>query len=72
MLRDLIELVEKEDSQAAFIFLDQEKAFDRVNHEFLIKTMETFGFGNDFIKWIKVLYSNASTKIKINGYLTEN
>ena len=32
MLRDLIDLVDKEESQAAFIFLDQEKAFDRVDH----------------------------------------
>ena len=72
MIRDLIDLVDKEDSQAAFIFLDQEKAFDRVDHGFLFKTMEAFGIGEDFIKWVKVLYSNASTKIKINGYLTEN
>ena len=35
MLRDLIDLANKEDIEAAFIFLDQEKAFDRVDHEFL-------------------------------------
>ena len=70
MLRDLIDLVDKEDSQAAFIFLDQEKAFDRVDHQFLFKTMEAFGIGEEFIAWIKVLYSNATTKIKINGYLS--
>ena len=35
MIRDLIEIANKEGDQAAFIFLDQEKAFDRVNHEFL-------------------------------------
>ena len=72
MIRDLIDLVDKEDTQAAFIFLDQEKAFDRVDHGFLFKTMETFGIGEEFIKWVKVLYSNASTKIKVNGHLTGN
>ena len=72
MLRDLIDLVDKEESQAAFLFLDQEKAFDRVNHAFLYKTMEAFGIGKEFINWIKVLYSNATTKIKINGYLSAN
>ena len=71
-LRDLIDLVDKEDDQAAFIFLDQEKAFNRVDHAFLYKIMEAFGIRPTFIKWVEVLYSNASTKIKINGYLSNS
>lgn len=71
MLRDLIDFVDKNDGEAAFIFLDQEKAFDRVDHDFLFKTMEAFGIGKGFIKWVQVLYCNASTQIKINGFLTE-
>ena len=39
LVRDLIDLANRDDDTAAFIFLDQEKAFDRVNHEFLFKTM---------------------------------
>ena len=70
MLRDLIDLTEKEDDEAAFLFIDQEKAFDSTDHDLLFMTMESFGFGDYFIKWIKVLYSNASTQIKINGFLT--
>ena len=71
LLRDLIDLANKEDIGGAFLFLDQEKAFDRVNHEFLFNTMETFGFGNQFINWVKIIYSNATTRIKINGHLTK-
>ena len=72
MIRDLIDLANSNDTEACFIFLDQEKAFDRVNHDFLYKCMRTFGIGDNFIHWIKVIYSNASTRIKINGFLTEN
>ena len=72
MLRDLIDLVDKEDTEAAFIFLDQEKAFDRVDHDFLYKTMEAFGIGPEFIGWVKRLYANASTKVRVNGHLTSN
>ena len=72
MIRDLIDLTNKEDSEAAFIFLDQEKAFDRVNHDFLFRIMEAFGIGQEFIHWIKKIYSNATTKIKINGHLSAN
>ena len=43
MLRDFIDLANQERLESAFIFLEQEKAFDRVNHDFLYKTMKAFG-----------------------------
>ena len=71
MIRDLIEIANKEDEQAAFIFLDQEKAFDRVNHEFLYKVMKAFGIGQEFIQWVSKIYSNASSVLNINGFLSK-
>ena len=71
MIRDLIEIANKEDEQAAFIFIDQEKAFDRVNHDFLFKTMRAFGIGDVFIQWIKNIYSNATSVLNINGFLSK-
>ncbi len=71
MIRDLIDIANKEDETAAFIFLDQEKAFDRVNHNFLFKVMRAFGFGEPFIQWINLLYSNASAILNINGFLSK-
>ena len=71
MIRDLIDIANMEDEPAAFIFLDQEKAFDRVNHEFLYKTMKAFGIGDVFIQWIKKIYSNATAVLNINGFLTK-
>ena len=62
MIRDLIDLANKEDDTAAFIFLDQEKAFDRVNHDFLFKTMQAFGIGPNFIKWIRTIYTGCFIK----------
>ena len=72
MLRDLIDLANDEDMEAAFLFLDQEKAFDRVDHEFLYQTLKTFGIGDNFITWLKQIYKNAVTRIKVNGFLTDN
>ena len=71
MLRDLIDLANNENSEAAFIFIDQKNAFDRVNHDILFKTMEAFGIGNGFIHWVRQIYANATTKIKINGHLSD-
>ena len=71
MIRDLIDLVNKENIPAAFIFLDQEKAFDRVHHDFLYKTLRAFGFGDTFIHWIHTLYKNASSILNINGFFSQ-
>ncbi|KAK3564452.1 hypothetical protein QTP86_022642 [Hemibagrus guttatus] len=43
--------------KTGLIFLDQEKAFDRVEHEYLWKVLETFRFNPGFIGMIKVLSS---------------
>ena len=71
LIRDLIDLSNQENLDAAFIFLDQEKAFDRVDHKFLYKTMSAFGIGDNFITWVKQIYSTAVTRVKINGFLSE-
>ena len=69
-VRDLIQLAEEKNLEAAFIFLDQEKAFDRVNHEFLFKVMKAFNIGDEFISWVQTLYQGAVAQVMINGHLT--
>ena len=71
LIRDLIDLSNKNEEEAALLFLDQEKAFDRVSHNVMLKTLKHFGFGPNFISWIEILYSNASTRVDVNGFLTE-
>ena len=72
MQRDLIQLSNNENLDSAFIFLDHEKAFDRVNHDILYKTMHAFGIGATFVNWMRRIYSNATTRVKVNGYLSGN
>ena len=49
---------------------DFEKAFDSLSWNFLFKSMETFNFGEFFIKWICLLYTNISSCIMNNGVAT--
>ena len=46
-----------------------QKAFDSVNHLFLITALKKFGFGETFIKWIQILLRNQESCI-INGGTT--
>ena len=52
----------------ALLSLDQEKAFDRVDHGFLFRIMSHVGFGSSFISWVKLLYSGISSAVCVNGY----
>ena len=51
--------------------MDIEKAFDSLDHNFLLTVLEKIGFGNNFISWIKVLLSNQESCV-INGGSTTN
>ena len=53
------------------LFLDQEKAFDRMSHTFILKTLRHFGFGEEIIDWINIIYKDCTARVKINGFLTQ-
>ena len=54
-MRDLVQYVMDRDLPCALVSLDQEKAFDMVNHGFLFKVLEKFGLNSVFVKWITLL-----------------
>ncbi|CAM2116432.1 unnamed protein product [Caretta caretta] len=51
--------------------LYQEKAFDRVDHGYLMSTLRAFGFGPQFVGFLRVLYASAECLVKLNWTLTE-
>ncbi len=69
-IRDVIDYIDFKKEDGFFIKIDQEKAFDRVSHSFIIKVLNKFSFGNKFISWIKILYNDIKSSVKINGHLT--
>ena len=49
---------------AGFILLDEEKAFDEMSHTFMIMVLRKFGFGERFINWIRILYTDIHSAVK--------
>ncbi len=62
---------EKNESNGAIVALDQEKAYDKVAHDYLWKVLERFGIPASFIKLTQSLYTNATTSVMINGVLSK-
>jgi hypothetical protein len=55
------------DENGAIVALDQEKAYDKIRHDYLWKTLEAFNLPPTFTRTIQMLYKNASTMVAING-----
>ena len=56
--------------QLHVVFLDFLKAFDRVNHNYLIKVLEKRKFPSLFINFVKTFLKGKS-RVNINGTLSE-
>ncbi|KAJ3530055.1 hypothetical protein NMY22_g8737 [Coprinellus aureogranulatus] len=67
LIRLVLEVGESEDNQGAIVCLDQEKAYDKVRHDFLWATMEKFGLPESFTRTMQHLYADAKTSIILNG-----
>jgi len=49
------------------LLLDFEKAFDRIEWNFLFEALAKLGFSPKWIHWVSSLYTSASSTIKLNG-----
>ncbi len=55
------------DSPGAALSRDAEKAFDRVQWQFLFSTLESFSFSANFLGWINLPYNHPNVSVLING-----
>lgn len=70
LLSDIMEFSDSKKIQGILLFVDFEKAFDTLEWSFILKTLEAFNFGDNFKKWVSVLYNNAQSSIMNGGFMT--
>ena len=49
------------------IFIDAEKVFDKIQHPFLLKTLEKIGIVGTFLNTVKVMYVKPMANIILKG-----
>ena len=64
---EVIDSLLKRKESGVLCKLDLEKAYDRINWDFLLSVMQKMGFGEKWAGWIKWCISTASFSILING-----
>ena len=67
LIRLMIDVCEVEEVNGAIVCLDQEKAYDKISHDFLFRSLTKFGFPRRFIDTVRSLYHDAHTVVIING-----
>ena len=47
--------------------LDFEKAFDKIEHNAILKILDAKGFGSRWIKWIDLILKSGTSAVMLNG-----
>ena len=67
LCRTMVDYAEATEENGVIVALDQEKAYDKIAHDYLWETLRRFGLPDDFINKIRSLYKFATTVVILNG-----
>lgn len=70
LVRDILDFANTRNTPGILLSLDQEKAFDRVSHVYLLRVLKAFGVGKGFTKWIATIYSDIFSCVIVNHFVS--
>ena len=68
---DVMEHCHKNQIPALIMSCDMDKCFDRIEHHALYSVLSRFGFGDGFIRWVRLFYTNLQVCTQNYGNLSD-
>lgn len=65
-----IEFLERSQQPGCMVFLDFEKAYDRLDRGWLLRCMSALGFGPGAVKWTSIMLGGTQAAVMLNGFRT--
>ncbi len=65
LILDMVDYNEYISDNSLILFVDFHKAFGTIEHDFLFKPIDFFGFGKYFLKAVKTLYKGCASSVKL-------
>ena len=65
---DISEYLKRKNQSSILLSLDFQKAFDSLEWCFMLKALQVFKFGESFIKWIRLIYTDVTSCIINDGH----
>ena len=69
-IRLVDDILENLDDKNCIMLDDKEKAFDRVEWDWIFFVLKKFDFGDYFINWVNILYKDMKSAVLTNGYVS--
>ena len=71
LIDDTIDFMNNSNKPGILLALDYSRAFDSISKEYILWTFKKFGFGNNFLNWVKLLTNNTESRINYMGWISE-
>ena len=72
-LVDYLETLYRNKSSTLFsVYLDSEKAFDKVPHKILLSKLKLFGFDSELLLLFETYLNGRTQAVNVNGYFSEH
>lgn len=71
LVKRLIDFAEATETNGIILSLDQEKAYDKIRHDYLWDVLRAANLPESLIRTISGLYSGAQSRVIVNGTLSE-
>ena len=70
-LADLMQITDNRDEEAVILLVDYLKCFDMIEFPMIFRSLEYFGFGDNFISMVKTTYNDFAACIQNNSNFSE-